>query len=158
VTDGVIFLAFAMIGPVQLVARLVVITLGRNTSIARLGAFSSALVPISLLVLIFAPHEVQWLCLFASCFAIGHGITTILRGTAPIEWLGHDHFARTMGAIALPMMVAMAVAPSLTAFVWAATGSSACMLWTIFMGSLLGTAGYWLAVLARRRVRQASAA
>lgn len=153
VLDSVIFFAFAAIGPVQLIARLLVVTLGRNMSIARLGAFSSALVPVSVLVLIFAPHHTNWLWLFVITFGIGHGITTILRGTAPIEWLGPDHFARTMGAIALPMMIALAVAPSLTAFAWSASGSSRFMLWLIFAGSFLGTVGYWLAVLSRRQAR-----
>lgn len=151
VADGAIFLAFALIGPVQMVARLIMITLGSNSSIARLGAFTSSLVPVSVLILILAPHRLSWLCLFATFFATGHGITTILRGTAPIEWLGHEHFARTMGAIAFPMMLAMAVAPSLTAFAWSASGSSTFMLWTIFAGSLMGPAGYWLAVLSRRK-------
>jgi MFS family permease len=151
VADAITFFAFALIGPVQLVARLLVITLGHTASTARLGAFASSLVPFAVLVLIFAPHSPAWLCLFAALFATGHGITTILRGTLPIEWLGHEHFARTMGAIALPMMVAMALAPTLTALAWSLSGSATVMLWTIFAGSLFGTVGYWLAVLARRR-------
>lgn len=157
VADGVIFSAFALIGPMQAVARLVIVTLARQTSIARLGALTSSIVPLALIMLIYAPHNRLWLYLFATCFATGHGITTILRGTAPIEWLGREHFARTMGAIALPMMVAMAVAPSLTAFAWSASGSSRFMLWMMVAGSLLGTVGYWLAVLARRRARRREA-
>ena len=86
-------------------------------------------------------------------FGAGHGITTILRGTAPIEWLGREYFARTMGAIALPMMFAMALAPSITAQVWARTGSSRAMLATILAGSLMGSVGYWVAVLSRRGAR-----
>ena len=133
---------------------LIIITIGRHASIARLGAFTSSLVPIAVLILILAPHEAPWLCLFATCFATGHGITTILRGTAPIEWLGREHFARTMGAIALPMALAMAAAPSATAYAWSASGSSTFMLWTVFAGSLFGTLGYWIAVLSRRRARR----
>ena len=156
VADSVIFTAFALIGPMQVAARLVIVTVARHASIARLGAFTSALSPIAVLILIFAPHEAAWLYLFATCFATGHGITTILRGIAPIEWLGREHFARTMGAIALPMSVAMATAPSLTAHVWSASGSSRVMLWMVFGGALLGTLGYWIAVTARRRARRAA--
>jgi len=153
ITDRIIFATFALIGPVQLVARLLIITVGKRASIARLGAFSSAMVPASLLILIFAPHAPVWLALFAACFAIGHGITTILRGTAPIEWLGREHFGRTMGAIALPMQLALALAPMLTAWTWSASGSSRVMLWQIFAGAMAGVGGYWIAVLARRRKR-----
>jgi MFS family permease len=159
VADAVAFTAFALIGPVQVVARIFIATLARGASIARLGAVTSSLVPIAVLLLICAPHSLAWLCAFAACFATGHGITTILRGTAPIEWLGREYFARTMGAIALPMMVAMALAPSITAQIWAWSGSSRVMLWGVLIGSLFGTVGYWLAVLARRaRLRTAPGA
>ena len=156
VSDAVIFTAFALIGPTQVVARMVIVTVARHASVARLGAFTSVLSPIAVLILILAPHQAGWLYLFAICFATGHGITTILRGIAPVEWLGRDHFARTMGAIALPMSVAMALAPSLTAHVWASSGSWRLMLWVVFAGALLGTAGYWLAVSTRRRAKQAA--
>ncbi len=151
VPDTVIFTAFALIGPMQVAARMVIVTIARHASIARLGAFTSSLSPLAVLILILAPHQAGWLYLFAICFATGHGITTILRGIAPVEWLGREHFARTMGAIALPMSVAMATAPSLTAQVWSATGSSRAMLWVVFAGALLGTLGYWIAVTARRK-------
>ncbi len=156
VKEAVILFTFALIGPVQVLARIVMVTLGRDLSIARLGAFTSSLAPLAVLLLIFEPHDFFWLCVFVSCFATSHGITTILRGTAPAEWLGRDHLARTMGAIAFPMMVAMALAPSLTAWAWDATGSSRFMLWMVFAGALLGTFGYWLAVLARRSARRRS--
>lgn len=158
ISDAVIFLAFALIGPVQVGARIVMVTLFQGLSIARLGAVTSALSPVAVLILMFAPHDTLWLCVFTGVFATGHGITTILRGTAPAEWLGRDHLARTMGAIALPMMVAMAVAPSLTAWTWAASGSSRSMLWGVLCGALLGTVGYWLAVIAKRRAAHVSPA
>lgn len=155
VADRLIFFIFALIGPVQLVSRLLVVAMAGTVSIARLGAATSSLVPCAILLLIFTPHEWAWLCLFVVIFGTGHGITTILRGTAPIEWLGRDHAARTMGAIALPMMFAMALAPSLTAYVWSMTGSRHAMLWMMFVISALGTCGYWLAVLTRRRALNA---
>jgi len=123
-----------------------------------LGAMTSTIVPLGLLVLIFAPPSFPWLCVFAACFGVGHGVTTILRGVAPAEWLGHDYYARTMGAIALPMMFAMAVAPLLSAAVWSATGSPRAVWLVILAGSLVGSAGYWFAVYSLRRQRVASRA
>jgi hypothetical protein len=60
-----------------------------------------------------------------------------------------------MGAIALPMMFAMAIAPLWTATVWTASEDPTVVWLVILAGSLLGTAGYWLAVSARRRARAA---
>jgi MFS family permease len=158
--DGVpaadIFLAFALIGPVQVGARIVVITAARAASTARLGAVISLLSPIALLVLICAPPTLGWLCVFSALFGTGHGITTILRGVAPAEWLGRAHYARTMGAIASPMMFAMALAPLWTATVWTASGKPAVVWLVVLGGSLLGTLGYWIAVLARRRQHRAT--
>jgi len=150
-----IYLAFALIGPVQVGARVFLVTLGRGASIARVGAVTTLLVPLALLVMILAPAGLAAACVFSALFAAGHGITTILRGAAPAEWLGRSHYARTMGAIALPMMIAMAVAPLWTASVWSASGNPDVVWSLVLLGSLLGTAGFWLAVLARRRQRAA---
>lgn len=157
VASADIFFAFALVGPVQVGARLLVVTVGRRASTARLGAVTTLLSPLSLLVLINAPPTPAWLCVFATLFGAGHGITTILRGVAPAEWLGRAHYARTMGAIALPMMVAMAVAPLWTAAVWTASGRPATVWLAVLGGSLFGTLGYWIAVLARRRERRSVA-
>jgi hypothetical protein len=61
-----------------------------------------------------------------------------------------------MGAIALPMMFAMALAPLWTATVWTASGKPAVVWLVVLGGSLLGTLGYWIAVLARRRQHRAT--
>ncbi len=153
VADHEIYLAFALIGPVQVGARILLVTVGRGAGIARLGAVTTALVPLALLVMIFAPSGLATACVFCALFATGHGITTILRGTAPAEWLGRVHYARTMGAIALPMMFAMALAPLWTASIWTASGEPNVVWSAILAGSLLGTVGFWLAVTARRRQR-----
>lgn len=150
VADSVIFSAFALIGPMQAVARTVVVALFGQLSTARLGAITSNLVPLAMLVLAVGPHDRAWLYGFACCFATGHGITTILRGTAPIEWLGREHFARTMGALALPMMIAMASAPTLTAWIWSVAGDGRHVLWAMFAFAAAGPVGYWVAALARR--------
>jgi len=153
VTNHDIYLAFALIGPAQVGARILLITVGRSASTARLGAVTTVLVPLALLVLIYAPPSLAWLCVFSALFGTGHGVTTILRGVAPAEWLGRAHYARTMGAMALPMMAAMALAPLWTATIWAASNDPVVVWLFILGGSLLGTLGYWIAVLARRRQR-----
>ena len=153
VPDHQIYLAFALIGPMQVGARILLVTLGRGTSTARLGAMTTLLVPLALVTMILAPPSLGALCVFSALFGAGHGVTTILRGVAPAEWLGRAHYARTMGAIALPMMFAMAVAPLWTATVWTATASPTAVWLVVLVGSLFGTAGFWLAVTARRRQR-----
>ena len=146
-----IYLCFALIGPVQVLARILALTLGRHATTATLGAITSAIVPVGLLVLLLAPPTLPWLCAFALCFGIGHGVTTILRGIAPVEWLGREYFARTLGALAFPMQSAMAIAPLYMAAVWEVSGSHHVVWSVVLAGSLLGAAGYLLAVVSWKR-------
>ena len=151
VPQGDLYFCFALIGPVQVLARVVALTLGRRATTAALGAMTSVIVPAGLVVLLLAPPTLPWLCVFATCFGVGHGVTTILRGLAPVEWLGREYFARTMGALAFPMQSAMAIAPLYMANVWAASGNPRVVWAAILAGSIAGAAGYLLAVLSWKR-------
>ena len=48
------------------------------------------------------------------------------------------------------------LAPLWTATVWTASGKPAVVWLVVLGGSLLGTLGYWIAVLARRRQHRAT--
>lgn len=150
VPDERIFWCFALIGPVQVAARFLMVTAARGATTRLLGACTTALTPLAVVLLACAPPTTGWLSLFACCFGVGHGVTTILRGVAPAEWLGREHYGRMMGALALPMMFAMALAPLLTALVWEHFHDPIVVWWTIFAGSLFGAVGFWLAALAPR--------
>jgi hypothetical protein len=82
---------------------------------------------------------------------MANGVTTILRGIAPGEWLGRDHLGRTMGLVGTPMLVMTALAPLVTAAVWSASGSVHIMQWTVFAIALCGALGFWFAAIMRRR-------
>jgi branched-subunit amino acid permease len=101
-------------------------------------------------VLTLAPPTPAWLALFAVLFGCANGVTTILRGVVPAEWLGRAHLGRVMGALGTPMMVAMALAPSASAALWVASDSPRVMQFGVFALALSGTIGFWLAVSARR--------
>ena len=66
----------------------------------------------------------------------------ILRGAAPAEWLGQEHYGKTMGVMGAPMMVASALAPLATAAIWTATGDPAWMLTAVLGVALTSTAGF----------------
>ena len=125
--------------------------LGERTDLRVLGALTTTLVPVSLLILILGPPTLPALALFAVSFGMANGITTILRGIAPGEWLGREHLGRTMGLIGTPMLIMTAVAPLLTAAVWSASGSVHVMQWTVFAIAMCGAVGFWFAVIMRRR-------
>ena len=151
VSTQTLLTAVALIGPSQVAGRLLMMTLGERIDLRVLGALTTSLVPLSILVLIFAPPTLPALALFACLFGMANGVTTILRGIAPGEWLGHEHLARTMGLIGAPMLVMTALAPLVTAAVWSATGSVHVMQWVVFAAALSGALGFWFAAIMARR-------
>ena len=157
VPSATLLTAVALIGPSQVAGRLAMMWLGERAHLSVLGAFTTTLIPISLLILILAPANLAALCLFAVSFGMANGITTILRGVAPGAWLGHQHLGRTMGLIGTPMLVMTALAPLVTAVVWSSTGSVHAMQWSVFAMALCGAGGFWFAVFARRRARHLNA-
>lgn len=51
-----------------------------------------------------------------------------------------------MGALGMPMMIAMALAPLATAAIWSTSGDERAMHAALVVLSALGSAGFWLAV------------
>lgn len=151
VPSSTLLTAVALIGPAQVLGRLAMMWLGERADLCVLGALTTSLVPVAILILILGPPTLPTLALFAGVFGIANGITTILRGIAPGEWLGRQHLARTMGLIGTPMLVMTALAPLLTATVWSASGSVHVMQWVVFAVSLCGALGFWFAVIMGRR-------
>jgi MFS family permease len=151
VASNTLLMAVALIGPAQVAGRVVMMWLGERADLRVLGALTTSLVPLAILILILGPPTLLSLALFACVFGMANGITTILRGIAPGEWLGRQHLARTMGLIGAPMLVMTALAPLLTAAVWSTSGSVHVMQWTVFAISLCGALGFWFAVIMGRR-------
>ena len=146
-------IAVALVGPMQVTGRVIMMLFGARARTVVVGALVTLLLPASVLSLILLPPELRWLGVFAVGFGIANGILTILRGVAPAEWLGREHYGKLMGAIGAQMMVAAALAPAATAAIWSRTGDPVAMLWLVFGVSLIGTAGFWFAALARARRR-----
>jgi len=146
-----LLITVALVGPAQVAGRALLMLAGERGDPVKVGAITTALTPLAVLVLVLAPPALPWLALFAVTFGLANGITTILRGTVPAAWLGHAHFGKTMGLIAAPMMIAAALAPLATAAIWSASDNPQAMQWAVFAFALFGPAGYWLAVGARAR-------
>ena len=151
VDTATMLVAVALIGPMQVTGRVIMMLFGERMRIVIVGAVTTLMMPAAILILILAPPQLRWLGLFAAGFGIANGIITILRGIAPAEWLGREHYGKLMGAMGAPMMVAAALAPLTTAAIWSKTGDPAMMLWAVFGVSLTGTAGFWFAVFVRAR-------
>jgi hypothetical protein len=117
----------ALVGPSQVGARAIEMALGRYyhpvwTMIAAMGLTTAGLaalaaeLPLPALALVF--------------YGAGIGIKSIARGTVPLALFGPGGYATVIGRLAMPSLVAQAVAPFLGAFLLE-RGGSALLLWLL---------------------------
>lgn len=136
--------AIAVMGPMQVLGRLLVMVFGKNASLRRLGIFTTSIFPIVLAMLIFLPKNLLFLSIAIGLFGLANGITTILRGAIPNEWFDSEHYAKTAGAIAVPAIIVGALAPLILSLVWVNFDVSEMFLWC-FIATLVCAAAFHFA-------------
>lgn len=114
----------AMIGPMQVIGRLMELGWGRRLPILNLGVIAICALPLALLLLwSMAPGTPFWiLALFALPYGLGNGLITIVRGSAVVELWGRSHYGRIQGAIARPVLAATAAGPLAASLLWEVLG------------------------------------
>jgi len=110
--------ASALIGPGQVAGRLIEWSSGERFGLIGRAAMGAALAPVGILLLlcgggILGPAVAA--CLFAVLYGMSNGIMTINRGTLPLAIFGPDGYAALLGWLAVPVLLAQAAAPTLTA-------------------------------------------
>jgi hypothetical protein len=103
----------ALIGPAQVAGRLLEYVIGPRINLlikARIGAL---LFPLgATLLLLGGPYAATG---FALLYGMSNGILTINRGTLPLAMFGPAGYARILGWLAVPVLLAQATAPTVTA-------------------------------------------
>ena len=102
----------ALIGPGQVAGRVLEWSIGSHMGLlrARLGAM---LFPLGTLILPMGGPVAA--AAFAVLYGMSNGILTINRGTLPLALLGPRGYATLLGWLAVPVLLAQAGAPTLTA-------------------------------------------
>lgn len=150
VSSSDILLAVAIVGPMQVAGRAALMLAGERISSASIGCWTHVLTAAALMVL--ASHTLGPLPLLVvgAMFGFANGITTILRGAVPGEWLGRAHIGKLMGLMATPMMLSAALAPLATAWIWQTSGDPQLMLWALVGITAIGFVAYGAALKLRR--------
>lgn len=105
----------ALIGPMQVLARIVEWFFAGRTSAIGVGYAACVLALLGMLLLNFIPAVFAFGMLFAICYGASNGILTIARGTVPAELFGAQQQGALLGALARPSFFAKAFAPALFA-------------------------------------------
>ena len=115
----------ALHGPFQVAARAGLYLLGARVRVVAVGCFASALLPLGLAWLWWAPPVPVWLLGFVLCWAVADGLLTIVRAGAPVELLGKQGYGAITGALTASAVLPRAMAPAVIALIWQGAGSYA---------------------------------
>ena len=146
VETAAILMSVAIIGPMQVVGRIVLMCFSARLETREIGMAVMVLLPAAVLALLFFPPTLLWLGLVAALYGAGNGIMTIVRGIAVSDLIGRTHYGAINGVLTVPTTVAKALAPFMAAAIWSAAGDPSLMLWTILGSALIGTVGFVLAL------------
>jgi MFS family permease len=101
--------AATLIGPAQVASRLIDWKFGRGFNPMVAAVTGTTLLPMGFLSLLLGwPYAV-----FGVVYGLSNGILTITRGTLPLHVFGAQGYGGRLGRIALPSMIASALAPTL---------------------------------------------
>ncbi len=98
----------ALIGPMQVAGRVLEVAFGRRLDPLVTSWLGAALLPAGVAAMLTGAPVVG----FAVAYGMSNGILTISRGTLPLHLFGARGYATRIGRLALPVMLAQAVAPT----------------------------------------------
>jgi hypothetical protein len=108
----------ALIGPGQVAGRVMEYAIGPRVDLLVKARIAACLFPIGAALLPLG-GPIAATC-FALMYGMSNGIMTINRGTLPLALFGPEGYARTLGWLAVPVLLAQAMSPTVTAPVVAA--------------------------------------
>ncbi len=103
----------ALIGPGQVAGRILEYAIGPRINLLAKATFGALLFPLGAgLLLLGGPVAATG---FALMYGMSNGIMTINRGTLPLALFGAEGYASVLGWLAVPVLLAQAAAPTVTA-------------------------------------------
>ncbi len=141
-------LAVAMIGPMQVLGRLLWMAFDRHLGVGRVALFCFVGINLATLFLLSSRSTSQLLAVFVVLQGSSYGLISIVRPLLVREKLGEEHFGAVNGAMALPYLICSAAAPTLTSLLWQWKGYETA-LWVLWSLSMTGLMFLGLSLLRR---------
>ncbi len=148
---AVVMAIIALIGPMQVVGRVLLMVGQRHVTTIQLGAGIYFAFPISMAMLATGISDVYGLILFAIIYGVANGLITILRGMAVPEFIGPEGYGVVSGALTMPTNVMRAAGPLLASLIWGAFGGYTPVLWGLAGIMLVAAAGFAAAAMLSKR-------
>jgi predicted MFS family arabinose efflux permease len=114
--------AFALIGPAQVLARIIIAVGERRFSMRGIGLVTIALPVAAFALLALVRPGSGLVAVFAALYGAANGLMTVVRAVLPTEIFGRADYGAIQGMIAAPATFSKAVGPFLFGLVWAWSG------------------------------------
>jgi MFS family permease len=147
VSAGLVMAIVALIGPLQVAGRIVLMIGQRHVTTIQLGAGIYFAFPVSMAMLALGVSDVWGLVVFAILYGVANGLLTILRGMAVPEFIGPEGYGVVTGALTMPTNIMRAAGPILASLAWGIFGGYTPVLWALAAIMLVAAAGFAAAAL-----------
>lgn len=137
----------ALLGPSQVAGRAIELVIGRSFHPFWTAVASSSLIAASVAALAF---DLPLIALVIVVYGAGVGVSYIVRGTLPLALFGPTGYATLMGKLALPSLVAQALAPWAAALAFTGIGLDASLV-GLFLVALINLVLLGLIAALRRK-------
>jgi MFS family permease len=141
ISPALILATMAVIGPAQVLARVLWLTIGRDVRPAFVGIVITIAFPASVAILMCAGTSPTLLILFAIIYGGANGMMTILRGTIVQDVMWTEGYGAVSG-LSMPSNIAKGIAPISAAAIWAIGGNYLLVEWTVLLVSLVSAAAF----------------
>jgi predicted MFS family arabinose efflux permease len=146
VSPAMILTTMAVIGPAQVLARVLWFTVGRNVRPSIVGIVITIAFPVSVAILMCAGTSPTLLILFAIIYGGANGMMTILRGTIVQDVMWTQGYGAVSGLLSMPSNIAKGIAPISAAVIWAIRNNYLLVEWTVLLVSLVSAAAFVIAM------------
>ncbi|CAD5254944.1 Major Facilitator Superfamily protein [Bosea sp. 62] len=136
----------AMVGPSQVTGRFIEMLFGTNVPPVTTAWVSGALMPLGFALLVFGGGTAALAGLFAIAYGVSMGLSSIVRGTVPLQLFGPAGYGAMLGKLSAPGLAIRAAAPLAFAVMMERAGLSAS---AAVLVALSGVAALALLILAR---------
>ncbi|MEN3148368.1 arsenite efflux MFS transporter ArsK [Neorhizobium sp. IRAMC:178] len=143
----------SLFGPSQVASRLINLVFGRELPQRWLAVIATALIPSGLAILMLTTPSVPGAILFAVCFGLGSGLTSIVSGTLPLELFGKAGYGSRMGWVTSAKQMMSAVAPLAMSILLAGIGVVPSIWWTVAIGTIATLAFLGIVMTIQLRAR-----
>ncbi len=140
----------ALIGPMQVAGRIVEFALARHFRPLGVGTFAFALLAASVVVFTQLDAHGGMAFAFAALYGWSNGVMTIVRGVVPAELFGRRDYGALLGRLAMPQLVARAIAPLALAAFFVLDADRTRSPWVLLGCAGLALVAYQLAIADRK--------